>query len=215
MLARAAQTRSSVYRAVMVAAAAGSLLHNARSFATSSQAIAASQAATSSAKRRTPTKNSELSLKAAVAPQLPNAAAAAAAAAAGLLTKKPFSQTTKDALLLMHNQTQYYAVVEIKNRPYHVSKNDVIVTPRMKDLQLGDIIELDRVREIGSSDFVLQGNPYIDPRFFKMAAVVVEHAVSKDIHRVYWKRSGNVRRTTRNTAHTLLRVCEMDIVKPE
>ncbi|KAI8917366.1 ribosomal protein L21-like protein [Entophlyctis helioformis] len=113
----------------------------------------------------------------------------------------------------MHNQTKYAAIVEIKNRPYHVAKNDVIVAPRMNDLRLGDVIELDRVREISSPDYVLQGNPYVDPRYFRIRASVVEHAKSKEIVRKHTKRSGDSKTVSNANSHTLLRICEMDIVK--
>ncbi|KAK5672754.1 hypothetical protein QVD99_000254 [Batrachochytrium dendrobatidis] len=101
-----------------------------------------------------------------------------------------FSTNTKEALTLMHNQTKFYAIVEIKNRPYHVAKNDVIIVPRMNDLQIGDVITLDRVREMGSPDYIMQGNPYLDPRYYTIQATAIEHTVGKAIERKHRKRSG-------------------------
>ncbi|TPX69313.1 hypothetical protein SpCBS45565_g02506 [Spizellomyces sp. 'palustris'] len=131
-------------------------------------------------------------------------------------TKPPTSwtQQTKDALDLLRNQSQYYAIVEIKNRPYFVNNNDIIVTMRMNDLRLGDVIALDRVREIGSGDYILKGNPYIDPKYFRIKAVVVEHPVSTEIVSVHKKRRGRDKIVRNNNHHTALRVAGIEINKP-
>ncbi|KAK6098111.1 hypothetical protein MT418_002169 [Batrachochytrium dendrobatidis] len=123
-----------------------------------------------------------------------------------------FSTNTKEALTLMHNQTKFYAIVEIKNRPYHVAKNDVIIVPRMNDLQIGDVITLDRVREMGSPDYIMQGNPYLDPRYYTIQATAIEHTVGKAIERKHRKRSGISKYVRMTSSYTLLRVCEMDVV---
>ncbi|KAJ3016408.1 hypothetical protein HKX48_004049 [Thoreauomyces humboldtii] len=119
------------------------------------------------------------------------------------------------SLSLLRSQNHFYAIVEVKARPYHVNLNDVIITMRMNDLNLGDVIELDRVREIGSADYILRGNPYVDPRFFRISAVVVEHPVSRDVVSVHKKRSGRDKVVTNRTHHTALRVSAIDILPTE
>ncbi|KAL2917223.1 hypothetical protein HK105_203288 [Polyrhizophydium stewartii] len=126
-----------------------------------------------------------------------------------------WSKKTIEALDLLRSQTKFHAIVEIKNRPYHVSKNDIIVTPYMKDLALGEVIELDRVREIGSPDYVLQGNPYVHPSYFQIRATVIEHPRSAEIVRKHWKRSGDTKTVRNANYHTLLRVSHIDIAKAE
>lgn len=121
------------------------------------------------------------------------------------------SKETSAALELLQNAKYHYAIVEIKNRPFHVAKNDVIVTNRMNDLKLGDVIELDRVREIGSESHVLKGNPFILPDYFSIKAVCIEHQVGKDITRRHRKTSGDDKYVTNQTHHTLLRISEMSI----
>ncbi|KAJ3132628.1 hypothetical protein HK100_005182 [Physocladia obscura] len=91
------------------------------------------------------------------------------------------SSQTKTQLALLRGQNYLRAIVELKQRPYFVALNDVIITMRMNDLELGDVIELDRVREISSEDYILQGNPYVHPSYFKVKAVVIEHPVSAEI----------------------------------
>lgn len=60
----------------------------------------------------------------------------------------------------------FYVTLELKNKPHQVSLNDIVVTERMNDLKLGDSLAFDRIREIGSKDWVVQGNPYVHPSFF-------------------------------------------------
>lgn len=130
--------------------------------------------------------------------------------AAGNTTQCAASRTQK-ALGLLRDQPNYYAIVEIKSRPYHIAKNDLIITPRMNDLKLGDVIKLDRCREIGSPEYILQGNPYIDPSYFSISASVVEHTKSEQIVRRHWKRSGDDKFVSNASHHTKLRVCELNI----
>ncbi|KAJ3064209.1 hypothetical protein HDU98_012354 [Podochytrium sp. JEL0797] len=126
-------------------------------------------------------------------------------------TPASWSATTKTQLTHLRAQTTLSAIVEIKQRPYFVAVNDVIVTMRMNDLQLGDVIELDRVREIGSEDYLLQGNPYVHPGFFTVKAVVIEHPVSQEIVRHHWKKRGHQPVHVNRNHHTALRVSEISI----
>ncbi|KAH6585394.1 hypothetical protein BASA50_004922 [Batrachochytrium salamandrivorans] len=128
---------------------------------------------------------------------------------------KASSADTNKALSLMFNQSKYYAVVEIKNRPYHVAKNDVVVVPRMNDLKIGDVISLDRVREIGSPDYVLQGNPYLHPSYYTIQASAIEHTIGKVVHRKHTKRSGVSKTVHMTSSYTILRICEIDITNPQ
>jgi ribosomal protein L21 len=96
-----------------------------------------------------------------------------------------------------------HAIVEVHSRPYTVTKSDVIVVPRMK-LELGDLIVLDRIREIGLSDgSVVQGNPYVQ---IGLECCLMEHIEGKDITRRHWKRSGDDKYVTNRESYSLLRV---------
>ncbi|KAJ3147330.1 hypothetical protein HDU89_005680 [Geranomyces variabilis] len=124
----------------------------------------------------------------------------------------PPSATTLTALSLLRAQPSFYAIIELKSRPYHIQTNDIIIAPRINELALGDVIALDRVREIGSKDFILKGNPYIDPRYFAIKATVVEHVVSRETEVLFKKRSGRNRIIKNKSHHTALRVGEIEIV---
>ncbi|KAJ3189282.1 hypothetical protein HDU85_002910 [Gaertneriomyces sp. JEL0708] len=125
--------------------------------------------------------------------------------------KTAHSAETKHALNLLRNQNRYYAIVEVKNRPYHVNQHDIIIAPKIKDLSLGDVIILDRVREIGSTDYMLQGNPYVDPSYFTIKATVIEHPVSREVVRVKTNRRAPNKTVVNHTHHTALRVSSIEI----
>ncbi|KAJ3300932.1 Alpha subunit of the F1 sector of mitochondrial F1F0 ATP synthase [Kappamyces sp. JEL0829] len=103
------------------------------------------------------------------------------------------SQTTQETLARLAPETKLFATVELKSMPFQVSKNDVIVTQKMNDLALGDVISLDRVREIGSAEWVLTGNPYIQADYYDIQAVCIEHTQAAPITRKHWKKSGDTK----------------------
>ncbi|KAI8812074.1 hypothetical protein BJ742DRAFT_794735 [Cladochytrium replicatum] len=121
---------------------------------------------------------------------------------------------TKKALSLIYHQPSYYAIVEIKQRPYHVHLNDVVITMRMNDCKLGDVLQLDRVREIGSMEYILQGNPYLHPDYIDIKAVVIEHPAAKEVVRQHWKKRGHDKIVRNRSHHTALRISEINIKKP-
>ncbi|TPX38207.1 hypothetical protein SmJEL517_g00367 [Synchytrium microbalum] len=123
----------------------------------------------------------------------------------------PRSSTTEEALSLISSQPSHYAILEIKGRPYHVHVDDVIVTMRMNEVRLGDVLVLDRVREIGSAEYLLRGNPYVHPDYHTVKLVVVEHPVGKPIVRKHWKKRGQDKIVVNTTSHTALRVAEISI----
>jgi ribosomal protein L21 len=85
----------------------------------------------------------------------------------------------------------------------------------MNDLNLGDVITLDRVREIGSEDYIIQGNPYVYPDFFTIKATVIEHPVGREIVRHHWKKRGYVTKHVNRNHHTALRITDISINKLE
>ena len=123
------------------------------------------------------------------------------------------TKVTKETLGRLATETSLFATVELKNRPYQVSKNDIIIAPRMNDLKLGDVISFDRVREVCSKDWMLRGNPFILPDYYSIKAVCIEHNRAAPITRKHWKKSGATKSVTNQSSHTLLRVCELSLKK--
>ncbi|KAI9199477.1 uncharacterized protein BJ171DRAFT_570472 [Polychytrium aggregatum] len=147
----------------------------------------------------------------------PRRVSAAVSASAGLATEsgerapRQMSKSTRESLDLLRNDGRLYAIMEIKGRPYHVTFNDIVVTMKMKDLKPGDVISLDRVREIGGANYVLKGSPYIDPSYFTLTAVVTEHSISKESVETHFLKRG-FNKTVRNVNHhTSLRVAQLKI----
>ncbi|KAI8060206.1 sphingosine-1-phosphate lyase [Gongronella butleri] len=79
----------------------------------------------------------------------------------------------------LRDQLRYYAVAEIAGRPYLVTQNDKVIVNRLKDVQVGDVLKLDRVRELGSKDYALCGEPYVQQGVYDIQATVIEHTKSK------------------------------------
>ncbi|KAI8638485.1 ribosomal protein L21-like protein [Parasitella parasitica] len=113
----------------------------------------------------------------------------------------------------LRDQLRYYAVAEIAGRPYLITKNDKVVVNRLKDVKVGDVLKLDKVRELGSKDYTLKGSPYVTETVFDINATVIEHTKSKLIQIVKKKRRKNYKRTIEHKqTHTVLRISNVDVL---
>ncbi|KAI8140891.1 ribosomal protein L21-like protein [Fennellomyces sp. T-0311] len=120
--------------------------------------------------------------------------------------------TTKDLLTKLRDQLRYYAVAEIAGRPFLITKNDKVIVNRLKDVQVGDVLKLDRVRELGSKDYTVKGSPYVSDKYYDITATVIEHPKSKLIQIVKKKRRKNYKRTIEHKqTHTVLRISKVDV----
>jgi large subunit ribosomal protein L21 len=107
---------------------------------------------------------------------------------------------------------RYYAVAEIKNRPYLITKNDIIVLDRLKDVQLGDVIELNQIKELGSKDYAIKGAPYVSSEYYSIKATVIEQPKGKIVETFKKKRRKHFQRRYHiKPLHTLLRVSELEV----
>lgn len=113
----------------------------------------------------------------------------------------------------LREQLRYYAVAEIAGRPFLITKNDKVIVNRLNDVKVGDIIKLDKVRELGSKDYTLKGSPYVPENVFDINATVIEHTKSKLIQIVKKKRRKNYKRTIEHKqTHTVLRISNVDVL---
>ncbi|KAF9932187.1 hypothetical protein FBU30_008742 [Linnemannia zychae] len=113
---------------------------------------------------------------------------------------------------LLRNQLRYYAVAEIKNRPYLITKNDIIVLDRLNDVKLGDVIELNQIKELGSKDYAIKGAPYVSQEYFSIKATVIEQPKGKMVETFKKKRRKHFQRRYHiKPLHTLLRVSELEV----
>lgn len=113
----------------------------------------------------------------------------------------------------LRDQLRYYAVAEIAGRPFLITKNDKVIVNRLKDVKVGDVLKLDKVRELGSKDYTLKGSPYVAESVFNINATVIEHTKSKLIQIVKKKRRKNYKRTIEHKqTHTVLRISNVDVL---
>ncbi|KAN0063783.1 hypothetical protein ACQY0O_003833 [Thecaphora frezii] len=73
----------------------------------------------------------------------------------GPMPTEPISSTS-EALQLLRAQPNHYVVASITGRTFMLAPSDLVTVPRLKDVQVGDVIELDRIHEVGSRDFTLR-----------------------------------------------------------
>ncbi|KAG1055962.1 hypothetical protein G6F43_002107 [Rhizopus delemar] len=92
----------------------------------------------------------------------------------------------------LRDQLRYYAVVDITGRPFLVTKNDKVIVNRLKDVKVGDVIKLDKVRELGSKDYTLKGSPYVPENVFDIHATVIEHTKIGGPVRAYYDLKAHV-----------------------
>lgn len=107
----------------------------------------------------------------------------------------------------------FYAKLNIFNFPFTVSRQDRIVLHRLKDVKVGDILKLDRIREIGSSDFTIKGRPWVNPEFCHVEACVIEHGRGEKVKaKEPKKRKGHQRKVTIKPLTTTLLIRDIKIL---
>ncbi|KAI8321707.1 hypothetical protein GQ54DRAFT_173733 [Martensiomyces pterosporus] len=125
-----------------------------------------------------------------------------------------WSSNTADLVNRLRDQQKYYATVVIKGRPFTVAQNDIIIMDRIKELELGDALALNQVTELGSHDYTIKGQPFVDPSLFKIQATVIEHPDGKLFSVVKKRRRTAQKKTTFHRNHyTMLRISMIDVNK--
>ena len=125
-----------------------------------------------------------------------------------------FSNITKEYLNRLRDQLHYYAVIEISSQKFLVTKNDLVVTHRLGDVDVGDEIKLNRVLELGSKDYTIKGKPLVSEAFYSIKATVVEQPKGPFIE-IFKKKQRNRhrKRITHKQTYTILRISEVEINK--
>ncbi|KAJ1979290.1 hypothetical protein H4R35_001574 [Dimargaris xerosporica] len=122
------------------------------------------------------------------------------------------SDETKALVHRLRNQAKYYATVKIKGKCYTITEGDLIVTDRMADLSLGDVLNLDSVVELGSKDYTIVGKPLVSTDYFTIKAVVTEHPVSSMVTTTKFKKRKDYHKTIEyQPRYTLLRIAKLDM----
>ncbi|KAJ1983842.1 hypothetical protein H4R34_001033 [Dimargaris verticillata] len=127
---------------------------------------------------------------------------------------RPHSDETKALVHRLRNQAKYYATVKVRGKCYTVTEGDLIVTDRMVDLSLGDVLNLDAVVELGSKDYTIVGKPLVSTDYFTIKAVVTEHPVSSTVVTTKFKKRKDYHKTIEyQPRYTLLRIAKLDVNK--
>ena len=82
---------------------------------------------------------------------------------------------------LSHLTTPLYARLMIHSYNFTVTERDRIITHRLAGVKPGDILEFQKIRELGNKDFTLKGQPFIDTKFVTIRACVVENGKGRRI----------------------------------
>ncbi|KAJ1333865.1 large subunit ribosomal protein L21 [Microdochium nivale] len=117
-------------------------------------------------------------------------------------------------LPLLRAQPNHYITAHIHGFPYLVTEGDRVRLPfRMPGVLPGDVLRLNRASLLGSRDYTLKGEPYIDEALFECRATVL--GTESEPLRVKIKTKRRNRRSQRVTSkhkYTILRISEVKVL---
>jgi len=124
-----------------------------------------------------------------------------------------FAPSLKKALGKIWEQRPHlYAKILIQDTPFTVVKSDLVITHRLKGTNVGDILTLNSVREVGSTDYKLAGTPILPTGTVTVQATVMEHSVGKKKRaRMRKQRKGHRPLRTIRPHITVLRIQDIEI----
>ena len=115
--------------------------------------------------------------------------------------------STTSALALIRSHPSQYAVAAIAGRKYLLAPRDLLTVPRLNDVAVGDVLELDNVQEFGSREYTLRGAPRLSPNVVKITATIVEHTKGEMEFIVKKKRRKGYKKTIQHKqTYTRLRI---------
>ncbi|SCU77672.1 LAFA_0A02828g1_1 [Lachancea sp. 'fantastica'] len=127
-------------------------------------------------------------------------------------SKIAFQKSQKLDTTPLRLSNELYAIFRIHNRPYLVTKGDKVVLPfKMKQAEVGDVLNLNDVTTIGSRNFKIVDNP-LDPSLYQLEATVLEKTKRPmRIREVTKRRNRKVRHAVSKPDLTVLRVSELSV----
>ncbi|TRM60768.1 ribosomal protein L21-like protein [Schizophyllum amplum] len=135
--------------------------------------------------------------------------------AALLQAVRALPRTSSSALDLIRSQPNQYIIATLGGRKHILAPRDLLTIPRMPDVQVGDVVLLDQIHELGSRDFTIRGKPTIPTSKVQVQATVVEHTKGKMESIFKKKRRKGYRKTiTHKQTYTRLRIGNIEIPSP-
>ncbi|KAF8540880.1 ribosomal protein L21-like protein [Trichophaea hybrida] len=123
----------------------------------------------------------------------------------------PAADTSLSLLPLLRAQPQHYITVHIHSFPFLVTLGDTITLPfRLKGVVPGQTLRLTHASVLGSRDYTLKGNPWIDEKLYSCRATVVEE--TSEPMRVKEKtkrRQRKIKKVKSKHPYTVLRIKEL------
>ena len=111
-------------------------------------------------------------------------------------------------------QPPHYINAHIHARPYLLTEGDMLRLPfHMPNAPPGTVLRLNRASMLGSREFTFRGDPWIDDRFFRCKALVVN--VESEPMRVIEKtkrRNRKVKKVKSKLRYTILRITELKVL---
>lgn len=118
-------------------------------------------------------------------------------------------QSRSSALELLRSQPSHYVVASIYQRRYLLTPRDLLTVTRLKDVKVGDIINLDSIHEVGSRDYTLQASEgsHLAKDLVNCTATVVEHTKGRLEETVKFKKRKGYKKTIKTKPkYTRLRI---------
>lgn len=81
-------------------------------------------------------------------------------------------ESRQEALALLRSQPVHYVVASLAGRTMLLHARDLFTLPRLRDVQVGDVLELDRVHEVGSRDYTFRAQDPMSTRSRGPAALM-------------------------------------------
>ena len=131
--------------------------------------------------------------------------------AAANATTTPLKTKIDTTPLKLSNEL--YAIFRIHNRPYVVTEGDKVILPfKMKQADVGDVLNLTDVTTIGSRNYRLVDDP-IDQSLYSLKATVLEKTKRKyRVREVTKRRNRKVRHAVSKGDLTIIRISELKVL---
>lgn len=131
------------------------------------------------------------------------------------LSSASLDPSVRSLLPLLAAQPSKYITIHLHGKPYLVTPGDSIRLPfKMPGVVPGDVLRLNRATALGSRDFTLKGEPYVDERLYECRAVVL--GTEPEPMRVMVKKKRRCRRKKQvfsKHKYTVLRISEVKIAR--
>ncbi|KIJ61964.1 hypothetical protein HYDPIDRAFT_42233 [Hydnomerulius pinastri MD-312] len=100
-------------------------------------------------------------------------------ATSSIHTQPRVPDSTFAALNLIRAQPSQYVVASLVGRKYILTPRDILTVPHLKDVRVGDVLQLGDIHEVGSREYTLRGEPLIPRNHVRIEATVLEHTKGK------------------------------------